>query len=100
MSPGVTPTLLERLVQARVDLSKADAREVMDECRDVWANKQRTVGDEAQTPAAVPSKKKEPMVPFKVALTAFRKKPLTHVTSAAAPKLIILSGPPKLEVVK
>ena len=62
VAPGVTPTLIERLVQARSDLSKQDQKEVMEECRDVFANRQRALGDDG----AAAAKGKTNLVPFKV----------------------------------
>ena len=62
VAPGVTPTLIERLVQARSDLSKQDQKEVMEECRDVFANRQRALGDDG----AAATKGKTNLVPFKV----------------------------------
>lgn len=71
MAPGITPTLLERIVQARTDLSKADAREVMLDCREVFATKHSNdVSD-----AALPAKGKNTTTPFKVALAAAKRKP-------------------------
>ena len=64
VAPGVTPTLIERLVQARSDLSKQDQKEVMEECRDVFANRQRALGDDGVAAA----KGKTNLVPFKVGL--------------------------------
>lgn len=71
VAPGVTPTLIERLVQARSDLSKQDQKEVMEECRDVFANRQRALGDDG----AAATKGKTNLVPFKVALAAVKKRP-------------------------
>ena len=71
MAPGITPSLLERIVQARTDLSKADSREVMLDCREVFATKHSNdVSD-----AALPAKGKNTTTPFKVALAAAKKKP-------------------------
>ena len=71
VAPGITPALLERIVQARTDLSKADSREVMLDCREVFATKS---GSDA-TDAALPAKGKNTTTPFKVALAAAKKKP-------------------------
>ena len=71
VAPGITPSLLERIVQARSDLSKADAREVMLDCREVFATKHSNdVSD-----AALPAKGKNTTTPFKVALAAAKRKP-------------------------
>lgn len=71
MAPGITPVLLERIVQARTDLSKADAREVLLDCREVFATKHSNdVSD-----AALPAKGKNTTTPFKVALAAAKRKP-------------------------
>lgn len=71
VAPGITPSLLERIVQARTDLSKADAREVMLDCREVFATKHSNdVSD-----AALPAKGKNTTTPFKVALAAAKRKP-------------------------
>ena len=71
MAPGISPALLERIVQARSDLSKADAREVMLECREVFATKHSNDTSDA----ALPAKGKNTTTPFKVALAAAKKKP-------------------------
>ena len=80
MAPGITPTLLEHIVQARTDLSKADAREVMLDCREVFATKRsHDVLD-----APLPAKGKNTTTPFKVALVAAKRKPggsSEHVTA-------------------
>ena len=58
-------------MQARTDLSKADAREVMLDCREVFATKHSNdVSD-----AALPAKGKNTTTPFKVALAAAKRKP-------------------------
>lgn len=71
VAPGISPALLERIVQARSDLSKADSREVMLECREVFATKHSNDSSEAPLPA----KGKNTTTPFKVALAAAKKKP-------------------------
>ena len=79
-APGVSPALIERLVQARSDLSKQDAKEVMEECRDVFLNRQRALGEDG--PAT--SKGKTNLVPFKVALSVAadeQAQPQLHVNS-------------------
>ena len=63
--------MLERIVQARSDLSKADSRDVMLECREVFATKHSNDTSEAPLPA----KGKNTTTPFKVALAAAKKKP-------------------------
>lgn len=44
-APGITPNLLSGLVNARVytdkNMTKADAREIMDSCREVYAERQQ-----------------------------------------------------------
>ena len=70
-APGITPALLERIVQARSDVSKADSREVMLDCREVFANKHTNDSSDA----ALPAKGKNTTTPFKVALAASKKKP-------------------------
>lgn len=71
VAPGISPALLERIVQARSDLSKADSREVMLECREVFATKHSNDSSEAPLPA----KGKNTTTPFRVALAAAKKKP-------------------------
>lgn len=71
VAPGITPTLLEHIVQARTDLSKADAREVMLDCREVFATKHTHDASDAPLPA----KGKNTTTPFKVALVAAKRKP-------------------------
>ena len=71
MAPGISPALLERIVQARSDLSKADSREVMLECREVFAAKHSN----DTLDAALPAKGRNTTTPFKVALAAAKKKP-------------------------
>lgn len=58
-------------MQARSDLSKADSREVMLECREVFATKHSNDSSEAPLPA----KGKNTTTPFRVALAAAKKKP-------------------------
>ena len=70
-APGITPALLERIVQARSDVSKADSREVMLDCREVFANKHSNDTSEA----VLPAKGKNTTTPFKVALAAAKKRP-------------------------
>lgn len=83
MAPGITPTLLEHIVQARTDLSKADAREVMLDCREVFATRHsHDVSD-----APLPAKGKNTTTPFKIALVAAKRKPggnSEHVTAGTA----------------
>ncbi|KAL4437795.1 hypothetical protein ABPG77_005707 [Micractinium sp. CCAP 211/92] len=56
-APGVTPTLLANLVNARAasdrNMSRADAREVLEHCREVYADRQARAGAEeaGATPA-------------------------------------------------
>ena len=71
VAPGISPTLLERIVQARSDLSKADAREVMLECREVFASKHSSDTSDA----VLPAKGKNTTTPFKVALAAAKRRP-------------------------
>lgn len=68
MAPGISPALLERIVQARTDLSKADSREVMIECREVFHAKHSN--DVAES---VTGKGKSTSTPFRVALSAVKK---------------------------
>ncbi|KAL3132011.1 hypothetical protein ABBQ32_008631 [Trebouxia sp. C0010 RCD-2024] len=83
VAPGITPTLLEHIVQARTDLSKADAREVMLDCREVFATRHsHDVSD-----APLPAKGKNTTTPFKIALVAAKRKPggnSEHVTAGTA----------------
>lgn len=56
-APGVTPTLLANLVNARAasdrNMTKADAREVLEHCREVYASRQaRAGGDDASSTSA------------------------------------------------
>ena len=121
MAPGISPALLERIVQARTDLSKADSREVMIECREVFHAKH---SNDVAEPAS--GKGKSASTPFKVALSAVKKKPagpeqqreagksggitLPGLSRAVAtsgdkqqkskePVMISFSGMPKLEIV-
>lgn len=120
-APGISPALLERIVQARTDLSKADSREVMIECREVFHAKHSN--DAAEL---LPAKGKSASTPFKVALAAIKKKVVdpelqkvaaksggvvsNHLTKPAGtaankssdpqePVMISFSGLPKLEIV-
>lgn len=70
VAPGITPSLLERIVQARTDLSKTDAREVMLDCREVFATKHNNDSPDA----ALPAKGKNTTTPFKIALAAAKRR--------------------------
>lgn len=119
VAPGISPALLERIVQARTDLSKADSREVMIECREVFHAKHSNGAAEL-----LPAKGKNTSTPFKVALAAVKKKPagseqagakdasktgitLTSLSKAIAsktaetqePVMLSFTGMPKLEMV-
>lgn len=52
--PGVTPALIERMVSARTDLTKADVKEVMDQCREVYSQRVKADGGEPQLAATPP----------------------------------------------
>ena len=120
VAPGISPALLERIVQARTDLSKADSREVMVECREVFHAKHSNGAAES-----LPAKGKNASTPFRVALAAVKKRPagseqaglkdagktggitLTSLSKAVTtktaepqePVMLSFTGMPKLEMV-
>lgn len=80
LAPGLTATLLNGLLTARVaagdDFSKADAKEVMDECREVYASRQQQGGRAAAkaadaAPGAKPASARE--AALYAAVAALRK---------------------------
>ncbi|KAK9812960.1 hypothetical protein WJX72_006516 [[Myrmecia] bisecta] len=80
VAPGITPALLERIVAARTDMNKADIKEVMEQCRDVYAQKQKSLGDDAPILAkgkAAGNPFKDSKSAFQVALIAAKRKPHT-----------------------
>ena len=88
MMPGVTPALIERLVSARTDLTKADVKEVMDQCREVYSQRVKADGGEPQLAATpLPGKGKAGApLPSVVKDSGFRVALLAVKRKAAAPK--------------
>lgn len=75
--------MIERLISARTDLTKADVKEVMDQCREVYAQRMKAEGGEPQlaaTPLAGKGKAGGPVATavkdsgFRVALLAAKRK--------------------------
>lgn len=80
-APGVTPALLGNVLAARVatdkDMSRSDAKEVIESCRDVYAQQQRKLETEE---AYVPSSTRRGSLvgrdaSYKAAVVAVRRKP-------------------------
>ncbi|BDA50552.1 Exocyst complex component 3 [Coccomyxa sp. Obi] len=75
-APGITPALLERIVASRPDLTKADIKEVIDQCRDVHATRQRNLSED---PGSLPKTATKAAggkdwSAFRVALVAAKRK--------------------------
>lgn len=93
-SPGVSPTLLSGLVNARVatdkNMTKADAREILENCREVFAERQQRGLAEDALASATPAPQPTPAgaktrgltakeTAFRAALKATRKLPADRV---------------------
>eukprot|EP00884_Botryococcus_braunii_P015581 jgi/Botrbrau1/2706/Bobra.0203s0048.1 len=72
-APAIIPSLLEKIVAGRTDLTKADVREVMEQCRDVYLQRQKALGDVAPV---IPKQGKAATTStaFRVALAAAKQR--------------------------
>ncbi|CAK0787040.1 hypothetical protein CVIRNUC_010256 [Coccomyxa viridis] len=73
-APGITPALVERLVASRQDLNKADIKEVMDQCREVYATRQRSLAEDASPLPKAKAGAGKDWSAFRVALMAAKRK--------------------------